>query len=233
MNKYDVILFDVDDTLFDFRLSEKYAFQQSFEKFGYPNGLTDFRADYNQISRVLWGELEQGQITLAKLATERFKRLFIKHNLPIDPNLFSRTYLTNLGQQAHLMPGALELCKQLDHTRLAIITNGFTDVQLSRIANSPLHNTFKAIITSEQVGISKPNPKIFDAVFSQLKLARKDNVLIVGDSLTSDMQGGMNYGIDTCWFNPNELDNKTKVRPTYEIKQLMDLLPIVKETMKV
>lgn len=225
--KYEVILFDADDTLFDFKHSERNAFHNSFASFGYMNGLTDYRPDYNAVSKVLWNDLEQGRITLQELAVERFRRLFVKTELDLNPESFSRVYLDYLGKESHLVKGALELCQNLSDHRLAIITNGFSAVQTSRIKNSPLCNTFEQIIMSEQVGSQKPDKLIFDVAFSKLNMTDKSKVLIVGDSLTSDMQGGINYGIDTCWFNPHEQENNQAVKPTYEIKQLEDLLSIV------
>ncbi|WP_066306780.1 YjjG family noncanonical pyrimidine nucleotidase [Bacillus sp. FJAT-29814] len=224
---YETILFDIDDTLFDFGKSEESAFQKAFLKFGLPAGVEDYRPRYKEISKVLWGELEQGLIGLSELGKERFNRLFIEYNLEIDGELFNRIYLEYLGQESHLMSGAQEVCSSLTECRLAVITNGFGDVQRSRIAGSPLRSAFEAIIVSEEAGCQKPNKGIFDYAFSKLNITDKGKVLIVGDSLTSDIQGGINYGIDTCWFNPHYKENTMAMRPTYEIHELTDLLKIV------
>lgn len=225
--KYEVILFDADDTLFDFNHSERNAFHHSFAEFGYTNALVDFRADYKEVSKVLWNDLEQGRITLQELAVERFRRLFNKTSLDLDPENFSRVYLDFLGQESHLVEGALDLCNNLVDYRLAIITNGFSAVQTARIENSPLCNAFEQIIMSEETGSQKPDKVIFDVAFSRLHMTDRSKVLIVGDSLTSDMQGGINYGIDTCWFNPHKKENHVGNKPTYEIQQLSELLKIV------
>lgn len=227
VGKYEVILFDVDDTLFDFGMSEKNALHKAFVKFGFPEGMTDYRPDYNEISKVLWRDLEQGLITLPDLAVERFRRLFMRHDINIDADTFSYVYLDYLGKETHLVQGALELCNMLGDYRLAIITNGFTAVQTARIENSPLCHTFEHMIMSEKVGSQKPEKHIFDYAFSKLEITDKAKVLIVGDSLTSDIQGGVNYGIDTCWFNPHHKANDSDIKPTYEIQQLTDLLRIV------
>lgn len=121
----------------------------------------------------------------------------------------------------------MELCGGLTGCRLAIITNGIKDVQLSRIQGSPLCNTFEQIIISEEAGSQKPEPGIFDYAFAKLGITDKSKVLIVGDSLTSDIQGGKNYGIDTCWFNPLEKANEAGIKPTYEIRDLSELLRII------
>jgi len=225
--KYEVILFDVDDTLFDFDMSEKKALHKTFLEFKYPTGLVDYRDTYNDISKILWRDLELGTMSLSELAVERFTRLFHQHELDIDAEVFSRVYLENLGTETHPIEGAVEVCEKLKAYRLAIITNGFAAVQKARIENSELRNTFEQIIISEEVGYNKPAKKIFDYTFAKLQITDKKKVLIVGDSLTSDIQGGIDYGIDTCWFNPNNKENHIGNEPTFEINRLRELLKIV------
>jgi 2-haloacid dehalogenase len=225
--KYEIILFDVDDTLFDFSMSEKKALHKAFVEFGLPTGLVDYEANYKEISKVLWRDLEQGLTNLSELRVERFRRLFLAHELEINADTFSSVYLGYLGNETHLVQGAVELCDNLTGCRLAIITNGFTDVQTSRIGSSPLCNTFEHIIISEEAGFQKPEKGIFDYAFSKLQITDKAKVLIVGDSLTSDIQGGINYGIDTCWFNPHLKENNIGIKPTFEIRELTDLIKIV------
>jgi 2-haloacid dehalogenase len=227
--KYEIILFDVDDTLFDFSMSEKKALHKAFVEFGLPTGLAEYEANYKEISKVLWRDLEQGFTTLSELRVERFRRLFLAQELEINADTFSSVYLGYLGKETHLVQGAVELCDNLVSCRLAIITNGFTDVQTSRIGRSPLCNTFEHIIISEEAGFQKPEKGIFDYAFSKLQVTDKAKVLIVGDSLTSDIQGGINYGIDTCWFNPHLKENNIGIKPMYEIRKLSDLIKIVRK----
>lgn len=225
--KYETILFDLDDTLFDFGISEKNALHRTFQAFELPSGLENYHSRYREISKGLWRELEQGRMILSNLGVERFRRLFVESGLDIDPELFNSAYLRNLGKEAHLIEGARELCHYFQPYRLVVITNGFKEVQWARIQSSPLHNTFDDIITSEEAGFQKPDKGIFDFVFSKLGLSHKEKVLIVGDSLTSDIQGGINYGIDTCWFNRLRQENKTDIQPKYEIYELKDLTKVV------
>ena len=225
--KYETILFDLDDTLFDFVTSEKNALSHAFQAFDLPAGLAGYHGSYREISKGLWSELEQGKMNLSDLGVERFKRLFQEYGLQINAETFNRTYLEFLGKEAHLIHGAEELCHQFQNRRLVVITNGFQEVQWSRIKRSPLHNTFDYIITSEEAGFQKPEKGIFDFVFSKLKISDKNKVLMVGDSLTSDIQGGINYGIDTCWFNRHRQENHTDVQPNYEIYELKDLIEVV------
>lgn len=229
--KYEFILFDIDDTLFDFKISEERALHNTFTKYQLPTGFKDYKDSYGEISKVLWGNLEEGSMSIKKLGTERFKRLFEAHKLEIDAHQFSSDYLDYLGKETTLMPGATEVCEILSKDyRLAIITNGFTAVQEARIQNSPLRNYFEQSIISESVGSQKPHREIFDDAFSKLNILEKEKVLIVGDSLTSDIQGGLNYGIDTCWFNPHHKENTLGIKPTYVIHELNELLEMLEKT---
>ncbi|GGF83770.1 noncanonical pyrimidine nucleotidase, YjjG family protein [Paenibacillus albidus] len=224
--KYDVILFDADDTLFDYGMAESQALLNAFVHFGLPTGAEDYAASYKEINSALWKDLEQGRMTSAVLRVERFNRLFAAHRLELDPEAFSTAYLKFLGEGTYLIQGAVELCGALAECRLAVITNGIKDVQTARIAGSPLSDTFEQIIISEETGFQKPETGIFDYAFDKLSLTDKTKVLMVGDSLTSDIQGGINYGIDTCWFNPLAKAGIPGIQPTYEIRDLAELVEI-------
>lgn len=228
--KYDVILFDADDTLFDYGMAESHALSNAFLHVGMPTGAEDYAASYQEINHALWRDLEQGKISSAALRVERFNRLFAANALELDPEAFSEAYLRFLGEGTFLIQGAIELCEELAGCRLAIITNGIKEVQTSRIQGSPLSETFEQIIISEEAGCQKPETGIFDYAFAKLGISDKEKVLIVGDSLTSDIQGGINYGIDTCWFNPLGKENTSGVQPKYEIRDLSKLLYIVGKT---
>lgn len=230
--KYDVILFDIDDTLLDFPKAEKAALHNTFMDYKMPTGFSDYHTSYREISKVLWTLLEEGALSLQELGVERFQRLFANHQLAVDAELFSQSYLTHLGNETHLIEGAVELCQSLDGCRLAIMTNGFGTVQKSRIQNSPLAELFEQIIISEETGFQKPDPGIFEYAFKILQGAEKEKALIVGDSLSSDIQGGNNYGIATCWFNPHYKKNETAIKPTYEIHSLLEVADIVNESAK-
>lgn len=228
--KYDVFLFDLDDTLMDFGETEKNAFTNVFSANGLPNGLAEYRATYRAISTVLWEDLEQGRTTLADLKTERFRRLFMEHGLELDAEVFSQTYLDNLGREIHLIDGVKEMIESLSGARIALLTNGFKDVQLARMAGSGLSDKFEAIFTSEEIGFQKPRPEIFEHVFRKMQLTDKSRVLMIGDSLTSDIQGGNNFGIDTCWYNPTRKPNLSSAKSTYEIYDWQEFQSISKQT---
>lgn len=220
-----MLIFDLDDTLFDFGETEKNALDRTFHTFGLPNGLHTYRESYKAISKILWNDLEQGRTTLAELKTERFERLFLQYELTIDAALFGEVYLDNLGKEIHIIDGVENMIARHTNCRLAILTNGFTAVQHARISGSIFRNSFEALITSEEAGTQKPDPKIFEHTFEKLQITDKSRVLMIGDSLSSDIQGGYNFGIDTCWFNPNKKENTTAIQPTYEIHTWDEFTP--------
>ena len=225
--RYDVLLFDLDDTLLDFGMTEHNAFRLIFEEYGLPNGLNDYLGSYKGISKILWDDLENGRISLAELKVERFKRLFIEHALDIDPIAFGQRYIENLGKEVHMMEGVEEMFAGMQDFRIALLTNGFKDVQHARVNGSALKNLFEAIITSEETGFQKPQKEIFAYTLERLQISDPSRVLMIGDSLTSDIQGGNNFGIDTCWFNPTKKQNPTTIEPSYEIHSWNQLVEIV------
>jgi 2-haloacid dehalogenase len=223
---YQWLLFDADNTLFDFNLAEVKALENAFLEFGYPyNGSTGDA--YRLINLRIWEQLELGEITANELRTARFAQLFEAVGIQAEPEPFSKTYLRHLAHCGDLIDGAEALIQNLSQRyRLALITNGLSDVQRPRLAASPLQPYFETITISDELGVAKPDPGIFDAAFQQMGDPPKTAVLIIGDSLTSDMQGGLNYGIDTCWYNP---ENKlTNLPVTYNIQKLEELQTILK-----
>jgi len=222
--KYKWLLFDADGTLFDYDKSEKFAFTKACESYDiYVSPLLVER--YKQINRYLWSEFEKGNITSKKLRVRRFKFLFEDLNINVKPKDFSDKYLDELSKTDFLIDGALDILNSLkDKAELAIITNGIKFVQNGRLKASKLDVFFKEIIISEDVGVAKPDKLFFDYTLDKINFTEKNDILIIGDSLSSDIQGGINSSIDTCWFNPNENGNITSIKPTYEIKELKDIL---------
>jgi len=221
------LLFDADDTLFDYGKAEAGALRMTFEQL-------DVRFDpaylsvYQRINRQIWQDFEQGKISAEALRTRRFELLFEAVGVSMDPEQFIAAYLPNLATQSELTEGALEVVQALDaNYRLAIITNGLRDVQRPRLARSAICRHVADIIISEEVGAVKPERAIFDAAFQRMGYPGKDEVLLVGDSLTSDIAGGSAYGIDTCWFNPEGKARRDGPVITYEIRRLTELLEIL------
>lgn len=221
---YEVILFDADETLFDFEKSEREAFKNAMLEFGIQYDENYHLKIYQVINTAIWKEFEEGLITQEKLKVERFERLSTKLNLEFDASQFAKSYMKHLADASFLFEDSIELIETLhkDYT-LSIVTNGLTSVQEKRIRKSVIAPYFKDIVISEEIGVSKPNKEIFAHALKGINQVDKSNVIMIGDSLTSDIQGGINFEIDTCWYNPNKLVNETGIKPTYEINDLKDL----------
>ncbi|MCA9948003.1 MAG: YjjG family noncanonical pyrimidine nucleotidase [Anaerolineales bacterium] len=224
---YQWLLFDADGTLFDYDRAETAALKASFAQFDLPFDLTSSDT-YRKVNSAVWADFEQGKITVTQLRTVRFERLFTALNLDVDAETFSTAYLNQLGARGDLIPGVdalVEAC--YGRYQLMIITNGLKDVQRKRLAHSKLGKYFVDIIISDEIGSAKPDSKIFDVAFARMGNPQRDDVLMIGDSLTSDMQGGLNYGIDTCWYNPQQRPLPTDLPLTYQIQQLAELKTIL------
>lgn len=222
--KYEVILFDADETLYDFKKSEKEAFKNTVLKFNMEYDENYHLKIYQEINTGIWKEFEQGLITQEKLKVERFKRLADKLQVNFDEISFAKSYMEHLADASFLYDGSTELVEDLKKShRLSIITNGLTAVQEKRIRQSIIAKHFETIVISEEIAISKPNPKIFEHTLKAINYSDKSKVLMIGDSLTSDIQGGINAGVDTCWYNPNKVKNTTSIKPTYEISNFDEL----------
>ncbi len=221
--KYEWILFDADGTLFDYDKAEGYALENAFAALNLPFH-DHCLCRYNEINALVWKEFEQGRISARALRTERFKRLLNELGMTCDPHTLGETYLSFFSQADFLVEDAMEVVSELSaQFKLAIITNGLKDVQRSRFGKSPLRLCFREIIISEDVGVAKPDVEFFEHAFKKMSHARKDSVVVVGDSLSSDIQGGRNFGVDTCWFNPAGRPNNSGITPTYEIAELKEL----------
>jgi YjjG family noncanonical pyrimidine nucleotidase len=224
--KYRFILFDADNTLFDFSRSEAEALEKTFLSFGFP----DYDAEvhlplYLEINKEIWRELELGEIDQKNLKSERYRRFFKILRLELSPEEFGDRYLINLSQSVYLIEGAEELLDYLAEgsRTLSLVTNGISMVQKPRIENSGIADRFQSILISEEVGTAKPQKDFFDIAFRRCGSPDRAESLIIGDNLSSDILGGNYYGIDTCWFNPHDLPLHGEVVPTYTITRLEEL----------
>ena len=228
--KYTWVLFDADGTLFDFEKAEIAALESTLAQFG-AHASPEHLPVYRDINKQLWRDLEKGRITPEALRTRRFELFFEAIGAHYDPADFSDRYLGNLAGGVELVDGATETVRALHgKAGMLVITNGLREVQRSRLAKSTLRDYFSGIVISEEVGVAKPHARIFDVAFERMGGPRKGDVLIVGDSLTSDIAGGNDYGIDTCWFNPSARSREVAVESTYEIRRLAELVEIVAGT---
>jgi len=233
---YPWLFFDADDTLFDYKRAEAAALQKAFALLNlqFDNGYLD---TYREINHGLWQALERQEIKQDVLRVRRFELLLEALGLHSFPDRLSTLYVEQLGLGTDLIDGAYEVLQTLHITsRIAVVTNGLQAVQRSRLEHSTILEFIDELIISEEVGAAKPHAAFFDAAFARTGHPAKGDVLIIGDSLSSDMQGGVDYGLDTCWYNPAGRASAPSVgmpRPdallaiTYEIGHLRELLELV------
>ena len=216
MANFDFILFDADNTLFDFDKAEHEALRAVLEARVYP--FNDQTRDlYLSINRELWARLDRGEVKQSWLVVERFAAFSRAMGRDDDPVEFNRDYLDHLAQGAFLLPGAEELCRHLaPHCTLAIITNGVARAQKGRFARSPLAGVIPYLFISEEIGASKPSPDFFEPVLHRLGDPSRDRVLVVGDNLSTDIRGALDCGLSTVWYNPKHLPNTTPWTPRWE-----------------
>ncbi len=221
--RYDFILFDADGTLLDFHKGEFEAVREAMEIMGIKPSDELVHA-YSGINESLWKMLERKEITKPELLVRRFEIFCERFGFFVDVQQMARTYEIRLSQKGYLFDGAEELCARLAKTHsLYIVTNGVESIQKGRFSRLPLDKYFKQIFISGEIGCDKPDVRYFETVAERIPDFDKDRALIVGDSLTSDIKGGINYGIDTCWYAPhgNELPKDMKI--TYIAKDYDDI----------
>lgn len=226
---FDAILWDVDGTLLDFIASQRESLFRCFELFGFGKCTEEMHLRYSAINISLWEMLERGERTKKEILTERFRRFFAEYGLPTDKaEAFNAAYEKHLPDTIRFFPHALETMEALKGKVIQCsVTNGTKTVQERKMNETPLGGLFDHLFISEVVGAEKPDPRFFEAVFQTLREIPKDRVLIVGDSLTSDILGGLHAGIHTCWFNPEMKKSRTDILPEYEIRDLAEVLTLV------
>lgn len=230
MISYTWLILDADGTLLDFRRAEAVALEETPIQMGLRVS-SDFPGTYHAINDSLWREFEAGVLRAHEVRNERFMRVFERLGIAGDSSVFGETFLKNVIRESTFIDGAESLLTRLkNRIGLVLLTNGFADVQRARIAKLGLGDTFDHVIISEEVGAAKPDRAIFEIAFERMGQPDKANVLIVGDSLFSDIRGGADYGIDTCWFNADQRTNTTGIEPTYEIGHLNEIAELVFRT---
>ena len=226
--KHRLFLFDLDDTLLDFRASEHLSFQHTMQVLGLdtlPDGLF---SQYQAINVALWRSLELGEVTTEFLKVERFRMTFLAHQMDLDPKEASDIYLASLANSVVLIDGAKQVCETLAAIgEVGIITNGAEHIQRLRIASSGLQDYISFVATSEGSGHAKPDVRFFEYAAKMAKPFSKDQAIIIGDRLDADILGANRYGIDSCWFNRDRLANTSQAVPTFEVAALQDITEIL------
>lgn len=200
--RYNTVLFDADGTLFDFLRCEDEALRDTLRGVGITPS-DEIVADYSEINDSLWKKLERREIEKSVLLYRRFEILCERYGFVCDAKAMAKSYTNNLAEKIYFINGAEELCAALDgKVKMYIVTNGVEYTQKRRYAKSGLDRYFSGIFISGEIGHEKPSKEFFDKVAEIVPNFDITDTLIVGDSLTSDIKGGINYGIDTCWYNP-------------------------------
>jgi 2-haloacid dehalogenase len=222
---HKLFLFDLDDTLLDFKASEQLSFARTLQALGMDGDLAQLFLGYQAINLALWRAFETGTVSKDFLKVERFRKTFAENGLELDPEAASHLYLESLSDTVVLIDGALQLCATLAGMgEVGIITNGVEAIQNQRIAKSGLREHISFVATSEACGYAKPDVRFFEYAARMARPFAKEDAIIIGDRLDADILGANRYGIDSCWFNPERLNNTSAAIPTYEVNNLPEIL---------
>ena len=226
--KYEFLLFDADHTLFDFKMGEYCALKEALESLGLPS--TDAHIErYSDINVKYWKMLERGEIDKKSLMLARFVEFAREYGFEDKAEELSNLYMSNLAHEAQLFDGALEMVAKLSKKyRLFIITNGVKSTQDGRFGISPITKYFERIFISEVIGHEKPHKEFFDAVEQGIDGYDRKRAIVIGDSLSSDIKGAINSGIDCIWYNPQGKDAPEDWNITYNVSDFDEILEILK-----
>lgn len=220
---YEFLLLDLDDTILDFQKAEHLAVAEVLRDFGL-TVTPQVLQNYSAINRAHWERLEKGELTREQVVNGRFTALFHHYGKTVDAPACAKAYEKKLSQGHYFLPGAEEAVKRLAQKyRLFLVSNGTASVQDGRLTSAGLYPYFEIVFISQQIGANKPAKEYFDRCFAQIPGFCKEKAIIVGDSLTSDILGGINAGIATCWVNTRQLPPRADIVADHEIKALSQL----------
>ena len=228
MSNFTTILWDVDGTLLDFIYSQRYALTKCFHSIDREVN-EEILNRYSEINDSFWKRLELGEITKAQLLTGRFIQLFEEYGIQgVDVEAFREEYQDGLGSVYAYIDDSLTICKSLQgKVKQYVVTNGVTSTQFNKLKLSGFYDIMEKLFISEQIGAPKPHKEYFDYCLAHIEEKDKNKILLVGDSLSSDIKGGVNAGIPTCWYRPPGMKNTTEFKPTYEINDLHQIFDII------
>ena len=220
-----VLLWDIDGTVLDFLASEKYAVKKCFEIFGIGECSDEMVDRYSLINKKYWTLLESGKITKPDVLRMRFEEFFISEGIDFsDIDAFNKEYQIRLGDKIFFNDDSFELIKRLSNKfKQFAVTNGTAAAQERKLRVSGLEEILDGVFISDKIGFEKPTAEFFDVVLSSIGNYGKDEIMIIGDSLTSDIQGGNNAGILCCRYNPEGVENNKNLRIDLEVKNLNEL----------
>lgn len=221
--RFRAILMDNDGTLMDFKAGEHHAIRQVLDRIG----VTDPQGAevYSRINEQCWKDFEQGSITQPQLRIRRFKELIDFYKLNIAPEQAAEWYEEALSKQAILLPGALEVVRAIsEKLPVIILTNGISHIQHGRIDSSPLAPYLSGLLISEEIGAPKPAPDMYLKALEMLGGLKPSEVLMIGDSLTSDIQGAINAGVPACWYNPGHKPRPENMQIDFEIDRMEQMI---------
>lgn len=221
--KYQWVLFDADETLFSF--NSYWGLKAMLARYQIDFSEQDY-AEFQAINKPLWVAYQNNEITAEDIQTRRFAKLSAQTGVP--PLQLNQELMAEMALVSKPLEGVIEMLNTLyGKVKMGIITNGFTDLQQKRLDNTNTSHFFEIVVVSEQIGVAKPDRKVFDYALALMDEFDRTKVLMVGDTLASDILGGNNSGIDTCWLNLAKIENDTSIRPTYEIHSMSSLIEIV------
>lgn len=225
--KYDILLFDLDNTLLDFDANEKQSLLNLFKVKGYELTEEIFKT-FCIVNKSLWNKYEDGEIDIDEVLTSRFTITMEKFGIDVSGEEWEEIYKENLKNGAQMIDGAKEVCEKLSKThRLFVATNGIREIQLSRLEKAGIIHHFENIFDSQSMGHQKPTEGFFNHIKNNIKDFYKEKTLMIGDSLSSDIKGGNLAGIDTCWFTKLPQNENFEVKSKYIINNLDELFNIV------
>ncbi|MCP4304892.1 MAG: noncanonical pyrimidine nucleotidase, YjjG family [bacterium] len=223
---YTTLLLDFDHTLLDSDASEIAAYETTLRKHGISNAADHFAA-YKVVNRSLWAAVERGEILPGEVKVRRFELFADELGIDIDTVAMGVDFVEAFALCGDLFPTARDVLEQLaERASLAMVTNGLSEVQRTRIDRLDIEQYFDAIVISAEVGFTKPGPEIFDVTFELLGYPAKTSTVMIGDSLSSDIRGGANYGLATCWYNPTGMTASPDVQITHEVSSLTELIAL-------
>lgn len=227
--RYDIILWDLDNTLLDFNKAESEAMKHLFVRFDLGECTDEMVARYSKINVEYWRMLERGEMSKSDILINRFITFFEECGIDIGiVEKFNSAYQLALGDTIEFRDNSLEIVKSLKGSaRQYIVSNGTIDAQVKKLKHSTLDTLMDGVFLSERLGAEKPSVLFFDKVFSNIEDFDKNRTIIIGDSLTSDIKGGSNANIATCWYNPHKQLLSGDVVPDYEISRLSEVLGLV------